>query len=85
VRRFPVLLLAFGVVIATSGCRNPELEAAIAEEITSLNNTVLELRTYTGELQSAVDSLRTVIEKQDKALRLIVDFTGAAVPDYRGQ
>lgn len=84
-RRPLFMLTPVGIALAFSGCMNPELEARQWDEIQTLQTTVTELTTYTNDLNAALDSLRRVTAKQDTALRLLTDFTGAIVPGYRAQ
>ena len=81
-RRLPALSFV-AVVFALSGCMNTELEARQWDEIQQMQATLDEIRTYTGDLERLVDSLRTTALKQDTAIRLLADFTGAIVPGYR--
>lgn len=78
----PVVVLAIAAC-AVAGCTNPEIEAQQWDEIQTVAQTVTEMRQYLSDLEGRVDSLRGVTAKQDTALRLIVDFTGANVPGYR--
>ncbi len=71
-----------GAAVA-GGCANPQVELQQWDEIQALQANVSELRTYAGELELLIDSLNRVMLRQDTALRLIVDFTGAQVPAYR--
>jgi hypothetical protein len=83
VRRNPRSLWPVAVLLAMSGCMNPEVEAKQWDEIQATNQTVLEMRQYVQDLETLVDSLRNVDMKQDSALRTLVDFTGAQVPAYK--
>jgi hypothetical protein len=86
VRRKPIALLPVTVIAAaalTGACMDAEVEVQQWDEIQALQNSVSELRTYAGELELLIDSLNRVMLRQDTALRLIVDFTGAQVPAYR--
>ena len=76
-------LIPVAVLLAMSGCVSPEVEAKQWDEIQAVSQTVTDLRTYIGDLEQMVDSLRRLSAKQDTAIRLIVDFTGAIVPGYR--
>ena len=75
-----VALVTAGVVGA---CTNPELETKQWIEIQALGASVTELKAYTSDLETLVDSLHRMVLRQDTALRLLVDFTGAQVPGYR--
>jgi hypothetical protein len=82
VRRFRQFFVAGGL-IACSGCINPEVEARQWDEIQNAVQTATDARTYVGDLEATVDSLRGVVAKQDSAIRILADFTGAIVPGYR--
>jgi hypothetical protein len=86
VRRKHIAVIPVSVIGAAAligGCVNTEVEVQQWDEIQALQNSVTELRTYTSELELLIDSLNKVMLRQDTALRLIVDFTGAQVPAYR--
>jgi hypothetical protein len=71
-----------GAAIA-GGCTNQQVDFMQWDEIQALQASVTELKSYAGELEMLIDSLNKVMLRQDTALRLIVDFTGAQVPAYR--
>ena len=75
------------VAVAAAGvagaCTNPEVEAKQWDEIQAIAATVQELKTYANDLELIIDSLNKIVLRQDTALRLIVDFTGAQVPGYK--
>jgi hypothetical protein len=86
VRRRLNSVLAITAVIGAAiagGCSNPKVDLQQWDEIQALQASVGELRSYTGELEMLIDSLNKVVLRQDTALRLIVDFTGAQVPAYK--
>ena len=68
---------------ALGACISPEVEAKQWDEIQALSATVTDLRAYTGDLEGLVDSLHKIVLRQDTAIRILVDFTGAQVPSYR--
>jgi hypothetical protein len=70
--------------VVASGCSNPEVAAKEWDEIQTVEQNMTELRSYNAELETSLDSLRKIVARQDSALRIIVDFTGAQVPAYRG-
>lgn len=72
-----VLALAFG------GCASTQVELKQWDELQNVQQSVTELRGYTSELESTVDSLTKIVARQDSALRVLVDFTGAQIPAYR--
>jgi hypothetical protein len=88
VRRQHSSLLAIAAVAGAAiagGCSNPQVELQQWDEIQALQANVSELRSYAGELEMLIDSLNRVMLRQDTALRLLVDFTGAQVPAYKSK
>lgn len=82
-RRIVYSLVIVCSALAAGNCTNPQVELQQMDAIKANEEALTELRTYVGDLESEIDSLRSVALKQDTALRLIVDFTGAQVPSYR--
>ena len=78
-----VTIVALVAAGAVGACSNPELEAQQWDEIQNLSAGIAELKGYASDLEFRVDSLSKMVLRQDTALRLIVDFTGAQVPGYR--
>ena len=76
------LVAVIGAAVA-GGCTNQAVDLQQWDEIQALQANVSELKSYTGELEMLIDSLNRVMLRQDTALRLIVDFTGAQVPAYK--
>lgn len=76
------LIVVTGAAVA-GGCTNQQVDLQQWDEIQALQASVSELRSYANELETLIDSLNKVMLRQDTALRLIVDFTGAQVPAYR--
>lgn len=81
-QRTTVAILA-ALSLGAGSCMNPEVEAKQWDEIQATIQSIQDIRTYLGELEMTLDSMRAVLAKQDTALRLIVDFTGTQVPSYR--
>jgi hypothetical protein len=76
VRRRALLALA----IAASGCiSSPKAEAARQQQMLELGDVVNDLRIATATLTATVDSLRTVIAKQDTTLARLANVTGVVV------
>ena len=88
VRRRLSSIFAIAAVTAAAiagGCANPQVDLQQWDEIQAIQANISELKSYTNELEQLIDSLNKVILRQDTALRLIVDFTGAQVPGYKSQ
>jgi len=81
-RRAPLGVIAAAAVLGS--CASPQTELKQWDEIQAVSATVNELKAYTSDLESLVDSLQKIVARQDTALRIIVDFTGAQVPAYKG-
>lgn len=85
-RRRSSYLWAIALVTSAAilgSCTDPRVDLQQWDEIQALQASVAELKGYTGELQTQIDSLTRILQRQDTALRLIVDFTGAQVPAYK--
>ena len=84
-RRHSSILAIAGVAGAAiaGACAAPGVDLQQWDEIQALQASVSELKSYTNELETMIDSLNRVMLRQDTALRLIVDFTGATVPAYK--
>lgn len=85
-RRKLTSILAITAVVgaaAAGACANPRVDLQQWDEIQGLQNSVSELKTYSNELEGVIDSLNKILMRQDTAIRLLVDFTGAQVPAYR--
>ena len=80
-RRLPILSLV--AMCALGGCVNSDLEARQWDEIQQMQTTLTDMQTYVGDLERLIDSLRKMTVRQDTAIRLLADFTGAIVPGYR--
>ena len=79
-----VVVIAVLVTAGAAGaCASPDVQLKQWDEIQALSASITELRAYTSDLETRMDSLNKVVLRQDTALRLIVDFTGAQVPGYR--
>jgi hypothetical protein len=83
VRRFTRLSTLLLLALLPSSCTNAELEARQWDEIQQLQTTIVDLRAEAGDLVRLVDSLTRQAARQDTAIRLLADFTGAIVPGYR--
>ena len=78
-------LVALALVAAgvAGACSSPQIETKQWDEIQALGASISELKAYNNELETRIDSLNRVVLRQDTALRVIVEFTGAQVPGYR--
>jgi hypothetical protein len=78
-----VPIAAVAAAALAGACVSPEVELQQWDEIQALQATVNEMKAYQNDMETLIDSLNRMVLKQDTALRLIVDFTGAQVPAYR--
>ena len=78
-RVFRCIALAAVVPAFTSCVTSPKAEAARQQQMLELSDAVNDLRVATSELGSTVDSLRTVIAKQDTTLARLANVTGVVV------
>lgn len=63
----------------TSCVRNPEAEAKAAQQFLEIGDAITELRQTASMLDGTVDSLRTVIAKQDTTIARLAAATGVPV------
>ena len=71
------------VLLATlllSSCRDPRAEANIAEAMIQVGTEMSALRQDYAVLQSQVDSLRTVVARQDTLLARLETFANSPRP-----
>ena len=77
----PRLLLAAALLLLpASGCvRNPQSEAQAAQQFQEIADALNELRQSTASLNGTVDSLRTVVARQDTTISRMAAVTGVPV------
>jgi hypothetical protein len=79
VRLRPFVLTA-ALLLPLAGCvRNPEAEARAAQQFIEIGDALNDLRQTTSVLNGTVDSLRTVIAKQDTTITRLAAATGVPV------
>jgi hypothetical protein len=79
VRLRPFALTA-ALLLSLAGCvRNPEAEARAAQQFLEIGDALNDLRQTTSVLDGTVDSLRTVIAKQDTTITRLAAATGVPV------
>lgn len=71
--RRPLLIVA---VLSAAGCGNPRAEAATAQALNDAANEIGGLKNDVAQLQTDLDSLRSVVAHQDSVLTRIVAATG---------
>ena len=70
----PCLVLLTAVCAAS--CVNPRAEAATAQALNDAANEIGGLKSDVAQLQTDLDSLRTVVARQDSVLNRIVTASG---------
>jgi len=76
-------MLRIAFVLAVAGglsCRDPRAEANIAVAMMEVGTTLSELRQDVGDLYNQVDSLRSVMARQDTIIRQLANLAGMPVP-----
>jgi septal ring factor EnvC (AmiA/AmiB activator) len=63
-------------VLCTASCTNPRAEAATAQALNDAANEIGGLKNDVAQLQTDLDSLRTVVAKQDSAISRLVAAAG---------
>ena len=63
-------------------CRSPMADAQIAEQMKQLGDELNGLRQDVGDLHEQIDSIRTVVVKQDTLLRQLAGMAGVPVPAH---
>lgn len=69
-------LLLIAVVLNTASCANPRAEAATAQALNDAANEIGGLKNDVAQLQTDLDSLRSVVARQDSVLNRLVAATG---------
>jgi hypothetical protein len=67
------LAASLAASLAVSACANPKSEAAMAQALNDAANEIGGLKTDVSDLQSQMDSLRTVVARQDTLLSRIAE------------
>jgi septal ring factor EnvC (AmiA/AmiB activator) len=79
VRARQVVLVAAAGAAITACVQSPASAAREAQQFNDIGDQLNELRTENANLESLVDSLRTVIAKHDTTLTRVAGATGVAV------
>ena len=73
-------LLTFLFLCSVSSCRDPRAEANIAQAMTEVGTTLTLVQQDYALLQSQVDSLRTVVARQDTIISRLASLAGLPIP-----
>jgi hypothetical protein len=79
VRARPLVVLAIAGAAASACVQSPASAAREAQQMNDIGEQLNDLRTENANLESLVDSLRTVIAKHDTTLSRVAGATGVAV------
>ena len=74
-----LLSVLVAAVLATS-CRDPRAEANIAEAMVQVGTEISAMRQDYAVLQSQVDSLRSVVARQDTLITRLASLANTPVP-----
>lgn len=67
-------------LLAAAGCRNPQADALIAEQMRGIGDEMNATRQEAADMRDTVDSLRLVVARQDTLLRQLAGMAGVPVP-----
>lgn len=71
---------ALAAILFASGCRNPQADALIAEQMRDIGDEVNSARLEAADMRDAIDSLRSVVARQDTLLRQLAGMANVPVP-----
>jgi len=69
-----------GTLVFVAGCRNPQADALIAEQMREMGDELNNARQETAVMHEQIDSLRIVVARQDTLLRQLAGMAGVPVP-----
>jgi hypothetical protein len=73
-------LIAFAAAVALVACRDPRAEANIAQAMIDVGTQVSAMQQDYAILQAQVDSLRTVVARQDTIIGRLAGMAGLPLP-----
>lgn len=73
------LVLAL-VALAALSCRDPRAEANIAQAMMDVGTNITQIQQDLGEMHNTLDSLRTVVAKQDTIISKLANLAGVPIP-----
>jgi predicted alpha/beta-hydrolase family hydrolase len=74
----PVVILLASIAMAS--CRNPQMDAAIYQQLNEAADQFASVRNDLGYMQQRLDSLRMVIARQDTIIRKLAAIAGVPIP-----
>jgi len=78
-QRFLIAVAAVAVVPLTS-CRDPRAEANIAQAMIEVGTQISQMQQDQATLQQQMDSLRTVVARQDTIVGRLAGMAGLPLP-----
>ncbi|HEX6050704.1 MAG TPA: hypothetical protein VFZ21_15605 [Gemmatimonadaceae bacterium] len=69
-------LTVFALVIVCTACPATRADVAMSEQIIQLGDGLNDMRQDYAALQEQVDSLRTIVAKQDTVIRQLANLAG---------
>jgi hypothetical protein len=69
-----------GMLIIVAGCRNPQADTLIAEQMREMGDELNNARQETALMHEQIDSLRILVARQDTLLRQLAGMAGVPVP-----
>ena len=76
-RERPIRALAGAATLLVAvGCRNPQSDAYLVEQLREMGDELNESRQQSADLQQQIDSLRIVVAKQDSLLTRLAQMAG---------
>jgi peptidoglycan hydrolase CwlO-like protein len=67
------LNVTFGAMMLLASCANPRTEANVAQALNDAAGEISGLKNDISDLQSQMDSLRTIVAKQDSTISRIAE------------
>jgi peptidoglycan hydrolase CwlO-like protein len=77
-KRTAIILAAS--LLASSSCRNPRVDANIAQAMIDVGNQISAMQQDQSLLQAQVDSLRDVVARQDTVISRLASLAGLPLP-----
>jgi len=67
-------------LLLLAGCRDPRVDANIAEAMTQVGSQMTSFQQDVSLLQDQIDSLRQVVARQDTIIARLANATGVQLP-----
>lgn len=78
-RRRLIPALAAVAVVASNGCSSPKAMLQLQEQLGDAADAVNDIRVNMSVMQDTIDSLRTVVAKQDSTIFRLANATGVQI------